>query len=278
VSDFDAYEDDMARFSKLSDQDIERLLAGKAVAGDGEHEELAAFVRTLSAFAKAPDGATEARHLRAMMEAARASRASDTQSRSEEPIAGVSQRRKLVQRNPLSSLAAKLVLAGVVVLALFSGAASAGILPNGVQKPVADVAGNVGLSIPDGEDANNVDDGAVNNVDEKDQGNTDDGAKDDKDEGDVDNKDDGQVDDKDNGAVDDKDEGDQNNVQEGEQGDRNDDVQGNVQQGSQDDKDEGIQDTRPPAAPQGSQGQDSGGDQGGGGDQGDGGDQGGGDN
>lgn len=228
----------MGRISRLSDQALNRLLAGKTSADDGELEELAAFMRDVRLLEEPPAAETATKHLAAIVEAARA------EAQAERVRPAQRRFRRNLMPSAFSNMRTRLVFvtagAALLLLATFGGAAYAGALPGPVQSAVAGAAGNVGISLP-GEDENNVDQGDVNNVDEGNANNVD--------EGNVNNVDEGQQNNVDEGAVSNVDEGQQNNADEGHQnnvdeGDQNDNVeqQGNVQQGDQGNADQGDAD------------------------------------
>jgi hypothetical protein len=159
LSDLDAYGDEMGRFSRLNDRELDRLLAGHAPAEDGVLDELADFVRELNVvFQEAPDGATETRHLTAIMDAVRllpAAGAPALTSTVERPLSS-----RRVAWSGWRSRAARVAFAGVLALSAFCGVAYAGALPGPVQGAVADVARNVGVSLPGAH--NDKNDGAQN--------------------------------------------------------------------------------------------------------------------
>lgn len=146
----DAYEDEMRIFSRLSDRVQDSVLAGRASAVDDELQELAAFCRdTRALYVQAPPESTAARHITELADAARrvaqgggGSPASDRRSSNSPP-----QRRRWI---PFSSLRTRMVVAatGFALLAGFGGGAYAGVLPDPIQDRVADIARNVGLSLP----------------------------------------------------------------------------------------------------------------------------------
>ncbi len=227
----------MGRFSRLSDQDLDRLLAGNSF-GDGEHDELAAFFREMPAnLQEAPDEATAARHVSAMVETCHL-RTEAARPESKPARAFDSPRRKRL----MPSKVFKIVLAGVLALAAFSGAAYAGVLPGGIQAPTSGIAKNVGLSLPSGDEQNNnIDDGQQNNVDNGPQGNVDEGQQgnmDDGPQGNIDDGPQGNVDDGQKGNVDD---GPQGNVDDGPQGNVDDGPKGNVDDGPKGNQDQGQQ-------------------------------------
>lgn len=159
MSDGGASQDEMGRFLRLRDRELNRLLAGRTLADNGDLDELATFVRELThTFQAAPDPATETRHLNAIIDALRALPAADTA-----PMAATDGSASLARRSRWlagRSWAARLVLAGVLTFGLFCGVAYAGALPGPVQGAVADVARNVGVSLPGAH--NDKDDGAQN--------------------------------------------------------------------------------------------------------------------
>ena len=278
MSDFDAYRDDMERISRLSDQEIDRLLAGKAPAGDADLEELAAFVQDVETlFKESPTEETAARQLAAIAEAAHLLPVPADRERSGHP-------RFRVRSKPMR---AKLVVAsaGLLLVMAFGGAAYAGALPGSVQGTVADLVGSVGVTLP-GEDADDGDgddfDGDVNNVDEGDKEDFDDGpgAVDESPVDDIDDDSKGDVDDDQQGDVDD-DQGDddQGDDDQGDDDQGDDDQGDDDDQGEQEDADEGDPDDRDKAdrgdREDGDQGDEDDGDEGseGGGVEGEGGDE-----
>jgi hypothetical protein len=158
MSDGGAYQDEMRRFLRLNDRDLDQLLAGRAPTDHGELDELAAFARELKhTFEVAPEDATEAGHLKAIMDAIRTLPEAETADVPTDGSAGLARR----SRPRLARVWARpLVLAGAVAFALFCGVAYAGELPGPVQGRVADIAGNVGISLPGAH--NDKDDGAQN--------------------------------------------------------------------------------------------------------------------
>jgi hypothetical protein len=159
MSDLDAYEDEMGRFSRLNDRELDRLLAGQGPVEDGDFVELATFFRELNVvFQEAPDGPTEIQHLTAIMDAVLLLPGADAP-----PVASTVERLFLRSRGAWSgrtSRAARVAFAVVLALGAFCGVAYAGALPGPVQGAVADVARNVGVSLPGAH--NNKDDRAQN--------------------------------------------------------------------------------------------------------------------
>lgn len=238
----------MGRISRLSDQELDRLLAGKVASGNGDLEELAAFIRDVRGrFGEPPSAETAARHLAAIVEAAHfTGEGEETTARQEREGSAADRersgqprsRRKLMLRNPFSPLRAKLAVAvtavGLLLLSAFGGVAYAGALPDPVQGAVADVAGTIGISLP-GSGENDLDEGNVDDVDDGNVGDLDDGDVDNVDDGAVDDLDEGELNDLHDGDVGDVDEGDQGNVEESDQGNADEGDQGNVENGTQSD-------------------------------------------
>ncbi len=68
MSDFDAY-DYMGRFLNHSDSDLDRIIEGKAPAGDCQYEDLASFLmEARTALTEPPSNETEESHLAAIIE------------------------------------------------------------------------------------------------------------------------------------------------------------------------------------------------------------------
>jgi hypothetical protein len=225
----------MRFFSRLSDREADAVLAGKAPAGSDELQELAAFFRDARVFLTEPPATPiAAAHLAAI---AGATRASD--SRVSEPQAAV----RSSQRRPRNLLArparVAVAAAALALLAAFGGAAYAGVLPDPVQGKVADIASNVGLSLPG--NANDVNQGDVGNQDQGNQRNSDQGDQGNQDQGAQGNKDEGAQGNVDQGAKNNKDEGAQANKDEGAQGNKDEGAQGNTDGGAQANTDEGAQ-------------------------------------
>ncbi len=151
----------MKPFSRLNDSELDQLLTGRLTADGGELDDLAAFLRELThTFRAVPDAATEARHVHAIMDAVRtAAPVEAAQARETAARATPAWRRR--QRTARRPLARRVALAAVLSLGLFCGVAYAGALPRPVQGAVADVARNVGVSLPGAH--NDKDDGSKNN-------------------------------------------------------------------------------------------------------------------
>lgn len=144
MTDFGANEDEMRIFSKLSERQLDAVLAGKATGG--EYDDVATFFQELRRDVdRTLPAETESRHLAKIFEA----------SRHDEPTAvsaplTVAPRGARTLHNPFRRLAARATIAAVALAALaaFGGAAYAGALPAPVQTKVADIARHVGLSLP----------------------------------------------------------------------------------------------------------------------------------
>lgn len=138
-----AHEDDMRFFARLSEREIDSVLAGKAPADDPDLQAVATFFRDVKVgLAETPAAPVEVAHLTRIFAAANESAVFLPEQRIS---AGVPARR----RNPFSSLAARVTIAavGLAAIAAFGGAAYAGVLPGPVQSKVSDIARNVGISL-----------------------------------------------------------------------------------------------------------------------------------
>jgi len=144
VSRFDAYEDEMRIFAKLSDRDQNSVLAGRTSAVDDGLQEVAAFCRdTREVFMQPPAESTAAAHLVGIVAAARrvAQEGEGWSSRSP------ARRTRWI---PFSTLRSRVAVTatGLAILAGVGGGAYAGVLPDPIQDKVANIARNVGLSLP----------------------------------------------------------------------------------------------------------------------------------
>jgi hypothetical protein len=191
LSGHDAYEDEMGRFFRMSDRDLDRLLAGKAPEGDEELAELAAFLREVkAAHLKFPPESTEARQLAAIMEAAQllsdkgepvarpASKAPGPEFSGNPDLQASrlpSWRRNLMPTGLLSNVWSKAAVAAVAALLVCCGLAAAGALPDPLQTAAANAAGEVGVSLDNPGDTDEA--GDVDAVDDNDTQGDDDGAK-----------------------------------------------------------------------------------------------------
>jgi hypothetical protein len=191
LSDHDAYKDEMGRFFRMSDRDLDRLMAGKAPEGDEELAELAAFLREVeAAHLKFPPESTEARQLAAILEAAqllsdKGEPVARPASKAPGPdVSGIpdlqasplpSWRRNLMPTGLLSNVWSKAAVAAVAALLVCCGLAAAGALPDSLQTAAANAAGQVGVSLDNPGDTDEV--GDVDGVDDNDAQGDDDGAK-----------------------------------------------------------------------------------------------------
>ncbi len=138
-----ADEDEMRFFTRLSEREIDSVLAGKDPSGDGELQAVAAFFRDARAvLEETSTPAAEIAHLTAIFAAARESAAVSEPS--------LSRRAPARRGKRFSPVAARVSIAAAVVAALaaLGGAASAGLLPAPVQRTVSDLARHVGISLP----------------------------------------------------------------------------------------------------------------------------------
>ncbi len=168
-----ANEDEMRFFSNLGEHEIDRMLAGEPTADD--LDDVASFFRELrTSLDETPLPQVEARHLAGIFEEARHLQRSGAGRRQISAPRSTRQRHGLFRRP-----AARVTIAavGLAALAAFGGAAYAGALPAPVQRPIADLARNVGLSLP-GNDHHSPPRRGGNNGDTSHTSNTDQPAQD----------------------------------------------------------------------------------------------------
>jgi hypothetical protein len=154
LSGHDAYEDEMGRFFRMRDRDLDRLLAGKAPQDDPELEELAAFLREVkAAHQKLPPESKQARQLAMILEAA--------QLEIPEPqVSRLPNWRKPMPAGLFSTMWTKAAVGAVAALLVCCGLAAAGALPDPLQTAAANAAGEVGVSLDnpgDTDEAGDVD-------------------------------------------------------------------------------------------------------------------------
>lgn len=158
----DAYQGEMARLSKLSERDLDRILAGQAPADAEETgEDLTAFVRALRESLEAPPGpGTEQRHLAEIVQtsqllADKGEPAVRPASKAHEPAPQVfglpKWRRKLMPAGLFATLTAKVAGVAVAAAVATGGLAAGGVLPDPAQEAVSNLLGTVGIHVPDGD-------------------------------------------------------------------------------------------------------------------------------
>lgn len=162
MSDSDAYRDEMARLSKLSERDLDRILAGRGSADEGDPVgDLVGFVRSIRAAGGASPAPVEDRHLAAIVETSRllaekGEPAARPASKAHEPVTqafGLPKwRRKLMPAGLFASLAAKITGVALAATVATGGLAAAGALPDPAQEVAHDVLGAVGITVPSGHD------------------------------------------------------------------------------------------------------------------------------
>ena len=152
----------MRNLHKPDNADIDRLISGMAPS-DGSGDSLALLVHRMRRIAEIPlSEATEQRHLTAILQEAhllveKGDPVARPVSKADGPDFQDSllpkRRRKFMIGSVLSSVTAKLAASGIAVaLATTGGLAAAGELPDPVQEKVAQVADQVGIELPDGDD------------------------------------------------------------------------------------------------------------------------------
>ncbi len=145
----DGYEDEMSRFWS-SEEDIERILAGRVPEDREDLHALALFAQELKEeFVQEASPRVEAAHMAAMAAAA-SSLAEETAgvptSGDETPLPDP--RRKTVLRSLFGSAPRKIATIALVAVASTSSLAAAGALPDPAQEAVAEFAQNFGVSLP----------------------------------------------------------------------------------------------------------------------------------
>lgn len=161
MSHFDGYSGEMRRFSDISDQELERLLTGKAPA-DKQLEDLAEFLGEVrSASVVPPSHAVEQRHLANIVATSQlfvekgepGGRPASKAIGPEPQVSGLpKRRRRFVFSSLLTSLLAKILAASVALAAVGgAGAAATGNLDD-VKTLLTQAAQNVGIEIPEGEE------------------------------------------------------------------------------------------------------------------------------
>lgn len=154
MSPTDGYDDEMARIRRLSDPDLDRLLAGDASADDEDLGELAEAIRAIKAASGTePDRAIQARHLALMAEDIRNLDPTIAGGSPTHPaVTPSTPRRKSMLSTLFASLSAKIAAASFAAVAATGGLAAAGALPDPAQQAVADAAAKIGLHLPSPED------------------------------------------------------------------------------------------------------------------------------
>jgi hypothetical protein len=130
--DHDAYPDDMARFLRLSDEDVERIFRGLPPEGDEDLRDLAVFLAdAVETLARSPRGGIQATHLSLLAGAIRTSSAglrgeSSGPAAAAPPIAQPTERRRLM-RSPVARWSAKVVVVAATLVATTAALALAGV-------------------------------------------------------------------------------------------------------------------------------------------------------
>lgn len=158
--------DEMRDPRSLSDQELDRLLAGKAPhGGDPVDRELAAFVREVrGAFLARPPADTERRHLAAALEVSRlivdrgdpGVRPVGKTHGPDHQASGLPKRRRIVLSSLFASLFAKIAGVAIAAAAAAGGLAAAGALPAPAQQAISQAASTVGIHVPSPEHASST--------------------------------------------------------------------------------------------------------------------------
>jgi len=142
MSDPGAYESGMALPRNISENDLERLLTGRApAAGDSSLEEVAAFVRALNLAVPEATGDPDPALITRLADAAGASASA--------PAPGPGHARTRTRRSP-AGLIARVGIAAAMVPVLFAGLAVAGVTLPG---PASDAFDRLGLELPNQSDS-----------------------------------------------------------------------------------------------------------------------------
>jgi hypothetical protein len=127
--DRDAYPDDMARFLRLNDEDVERILRGLPPEGGEDLRDLAGFLADTATLSRFPAREVRAAHLSLLAGAIRTSSAGPEVSSG--PAAAAHPSRPLERRHrtrpPVARWAAKVTLAAATFVALTAALAWAGV-------------------------------------------------------------------------------------------------------------------------------------------------------
>jgi len=152
MSDRGAYQSDMVWLSRISEAEIERVLADEYAGEDPSLRALASYARDVkSRLAAAPDDATRATHLVSMaqvtagLDTRPAARVRPAPSR---PFS----RAKLVLTSLAATLIGKIALVGVALAATTGGLAATGSLPDPAQDALNKAGETVGFDLPAGDD------------------------------------------------------------------------------------------------------------------------------
>jgi hypothetical protein len=130
--DRDAYPDDMARFLRLSDEDVERIFRGLPPVADEDLRDLAGFLADAAeTLSRPPRGEVQATHLSLLAGAIRTPSAgprgeSSGPAAAASPIARTTERRRLM-RSPVTRWVAKVTVAAATLVATTAALAFAGV-------------------------------------------------------------------------------------------------------------------------------------------------------
>jgi hypothetical protein len=157
VSGRDAFEEEMGFLGRIRDEDVERLLSGRAPEADREGGlgEVGAFITAIRATVPAPPDRDAEAFLVPRL-AAEARSAADARAAADTGTAGVARARR---RRPRLALAAKVAVGAVLVPVAMTGLAFAGV---GLPEPARSAFEQAGVELPNQSDGDEVtsDDGA----------------------------------------------------------------------------------------------------------------------
>ena len=153
MSDTDAYEGNMWKLTKLSEEDVDRVLTGRYDGDDVKLRDLADIGRDVKAILIAgPDDTTRATHLVAIGDVAANLDVKRSPVSTPPPSPSPFRRVKVVLTSLLASLVGKIALVSVAVAATTGGLAATGSLPDPAQEALTRVGEKVGIHLPAGGD------------------------------------------------------------------------------------------------------------------------------
>jgi len=149
----DAYESNMWKLTKLSEEDVDRVLTGRYDGDDVKLRDLTRVARDVKATLIAgPDDKTRATHLVAIGEAAANLDVRRSPAPTSAPSRSLVRRAGLVFTSLFATLIGKIALVGVAVAATTGGLAATGSLPDPAQEALTRVGERIGIHLPAGGD------------------------------------------------------------------------------------------------------------------------------
>ena len=159
MSDMDAYESDMRKLTKPSEEDADRIVAGRYDGDDVKLRDLTGVARDVKAvLVVAPDAATRDAHLAVVAEAAADLAATPARTLTPARSSNLLRRARVVVSSLFASLIGKITLVSVAVAATTGGLAATGSLPDPAQDALARASEKVGFHLPAGDGSEAGDD------------------------------------------------------------------------------------------------------------------------